>query len=192
MTSDIILVSDVQHDDSIFYMFYEMIITRSLVITPHMVTKNCLSYDNFNIYSLRNSWIYYTVLVTIFIMLYITSLAVVQSQSHVWLFATPWNVALQASLFLTIFRNLPKFMSIYSVMLSNHFRPLRLIYFITGNLYLLIPSTHFTQPSPNLPLEKLICYLYYEFFFFFCSICEWKSCKWEHMVFVFLCITYFT
>ena len=167
MTSDIILVSDVQHDDSIFYMYYEMIITRSLVITPHMVTKNCLSYDNFNIYSLRNSWIYYTVLVTIFIMLYITSLAVVQSQSHVWLFATPWNVALQASLFLTIFRNLPKFMSIYSVMLSNHFRPLRLIYFITGNLYLLIPSTHFTQPSPNLPLEKLICYLYYEFFFFF-------------------------
>ena len=128
--------------------------------------QKILSYDNFNIYSLRNSWIYYTVLVTIFIMLYITSLAV-QSQSHVQLSATPWNVALQASLFLTIFRNLPKFMSIYSVMLSNHIRPLGLIYFITGNLYLLIPSTHFTQPSPSLPLEKLICYLYYEFSFFF-------------------------
>ena len=99
-------------------------------------------------------------------MLYITSLAV-QSQSHVQLSSTPWNVALQASLFLTIFRNLPKFMSIYSVMLSNHIRPLGLIYFITGNLYLLIPSPHFTQPSPSLPLEKLICYLYYEFSFFF-------------------------
>ena len=36
-------------------MYYEMIITRSLVITPHVVTKNCLSCDNFNIYSLRNS-----------------------------------------------------------------------------------------------------------------------------------------
>ena len=165
MTSDIILVSDVQHDDSIFYMYYEMIITRSLVITPHMVTKNCLSYDNFNIYSLRNSWIYYTVLVTIFIMLYITSLAVVQSQSHVWLFATPWNVALQASLFLTIFRNLPKFMSIYSVMLSNHIRPLRLIYFITGNLYLLIPFIHFCLPPPTLATMNLFLALFVPLFF---------------------------
>ena len=109
---------------------------------------------------------YYTVLVTIVIMLYITSLAVVQLPSRVRLFATPWTVALQASLFLTIFRNLPRFMSIDWMMPSNHLRPLGLIYFITGNLYLLIPSSHFTQPSPNLPLEKLICYLYYGFFFF--------------------------
>ena len=45
---------------------------------------------------------------------------VVQSPSHVQLFATPWTAAGQASLSLTISRRLPKFMSIESVMPSNH------------------------------------------------------------------------
>ena len=45
---------------------------------------------------------------------------VVQFLSHVWLFATPWTAARQASLSLTISQSLPKFMSIESVMLSNH------------------------------------------------------------------------
>ena len=98
---------------------------------------------------------YYTVLVTIVIMLYITSLAVVQLPSRVWLFATPWTVALQASLFLTIFRNLPRFMSIDWVMPSNHLRPLGLIYFITGNLYLLIFFTY-AASSPFSPLAITI------------------------------------
>ena len=40
--------------------------------------------------------------------------------SHVYLFATPWTVAHQAPLFSTISWNLLKFMSIESVMLSNH------------------------------------------------------------------------
>ena len=44
----------------------------------------------------------------------------VQSLSHVWLFATPWIVARQASLSITNSRNLPKPMSIESVMPSNH------------------------------------------------------------------------
>ena len=44
----------------------------------------------------------------------------VQSPSHVQLFATPWTAAGQASLSLTISRRLPKFMSIESVMPSNH------------------------------------------------------------------------
>ena len=34
--------------------------------------------------------------------------------------ATPWSAAYQASLSLTITQSLPKFMSIESVMLSNH------------------------------------------------------------------------
>ena len=46
--------------------------------------------------------------------------AVVQLLSHVWLFATPWTAARQASLPLTIFRSLPKFLSAELVMLSNH------------------------------------------------------------------------
>ena len=41
---------------------------------------------------------------------------VVQSPSHVWLFATPWAAACQTSLSITIFRSLPKFMSTALVM----------------------------------------------------------------------------
>ena len=47
-------------------------------------------------------------------------LAVVQLPSHVWLFMTPWTVALEASLSLTISWSFPKFMSIASVMPSSH------------------------------------------------------------------------
>ena len=54
---------------------------------------------------------------------------VVQSSSHVWLFATPWTATRQASLSPTISQSLPKFMSIASVMPSSHlilWRPLLL------------------------------------------------------------------
>ena len=44
----------------------------------------------------------------------------VQSLSRVWLFATPWTVACQASLSITNSRSLLKPMSIDSVMPSNH------------------------------------------------------------------------
>ena len=53
----------------------------------------------------------------------------VQSLSHVWLFATPWTAAHQASLSITNSRSLLKVMSIESVMPSNHLilcRPLLL------------------------------------------------------------------
>ena len=41
--------------------------------------------------------------------------------SHVWLFATPWTAARQASLSFTISWSLPKLMSIEYVMPSSHF-----------------------------------------------------------------------
>ena len=44
----------------------------------------------------------------------------VQSQSRILLFVTPWTAACQASLSSTISRSLLKFMSIESVMPSNH------------------------------------------------------------------------
>ena len=44
----------------------------------------------------------------------------VQSLSHVRLFVTPWTAALQASLSITNTQSLLKFMSIESVMPSNH------------------------------------------------------------------------
>ena len=43
----------------------------------------------------------------------------VQSLSHVWLFATPWTAARQASLTITSSQSLPKLMSIESVMPSK-------------------------------------------------------------------------
>ena len=44
----------------------------------------------------------------------------VQSLSHVWLFATPWTAARQASLSITNSQSLLKLMSITMVMPSNH------------------------------------------------------------------------
>ena len=54
----------------------------------------------------------------------------VQSLSHVWLFATPWSAARQASLSITNSQRLLKLMSIELVMPSNHLilcRPLILL-----------------------------------------------------------------
>ena len=54
----------------------------------------------------------------------------VQSLSHVWLFATPWTTARQASLSISNSQSPPKPMSIVSVMPSNHLilhRPLLLL-----------------------------------------------------------------
>ena len=54
----------------------------------------------------------------------------VQLLSHVWLFATPWTAACQASLSMTNSQRLCKLMSIESVMPSNHItlrRPLFLL-----------------------------------------------------------------
>ena len=52
------------------------------------------------------------------------------SLSHIWLFATPWTAACQASLSITNSQSLLKFMSIESVIPSNHLilhRPLLLL-----------------------------------------------------------------
>ena len=54
---------------------------------------------------------------------FFNSFSSVQLLSHVWLFATPWTAAHQDgqhSLSITNSQILPKFMSIESVMLSNH------------------------------------------------------------------------
>ena len=56
--------------------------------------------------------------------------SLVQLLSHVWLFATPWIAAHQASLSITNSRSSPKLMSIESVMPSSHLilcRPLLLL-----------------------------------------------------------------
>ena len=55
----------------------------------------------------------------LYLTLYTFPLVVVQSLSHVWLFAHPWTVARQASLSFTISPSLLKLMSIESLMPSN-------------------------------------------------------------------------
>ena len=50
----------------------------------------------------------------------IVNIVVAHSLSHVWLFATLWTAALQASLPFTLSQSLLKLMSIESVMTSNH------------------------------------------------------------------------
>ena len=61
----------------------------------------------------------------------------VQLLSHVWLFATPWTAARQASLSITNSQSLPKLMSIESVMPSSHLilcHPLHLLPSIFPNI----------------------------------------------------------
>ena len=53
-------------------------------------------------------------------MLILPYISSVQSLSHVWLSATPWTTARQASLSITNFWSLHKLMCIESVMASNH------------------------------------------------------------------------
>ena len=57
----------------------------------------------------------------ILLLTYLVDISVQFSRSnHVWLFATPWTTALQASLSITDSQSPPKPMSIKSVMPSNH------------------------------------------------------------------------
>ena len=73
-------------------------------------------------------------------------LFVVQLLQHVCLFMTPWAAAGEASLFFTISLNLPKFMSIESVMPSNH----RIFYHPLLLLHLIFPSIRVFSNEPAL------------------------------------------
>ena len=86
------------------------------------------------------------------------TLSSVQSLSLVWLFATPWTAALQASISITDSRSPPKPMSIESVMPSNHLilcRPLLLLSSI-------FPSIRLFSNESALPIR---CPKYWSFSF---------------------------
>ena len=83
---------------------------------------------------------------------------VVQSLSHDRLFATPWTAASQASLSPTIAQSLPKFMSIESVIPSNHL--------ILCCLLLLLPSIfHNIRVFSNEPAVPIRWPKYWSFSF---------------------------
>ena len=76
-----------------------------------------------------------------------TQFSSLQLVSCVWLFATPWTGACQASLSITNSQSLPKFMSIELVMPSNHLSlcwPLLLppLIFLSISLFQLVSSSH--------------------------------------------------
>ena len=78
----------------------------------------------------------------------------VQSLSHVWLFATTWTVAHQASLPITNYWSMLKLMSIKSVMPSNHLilcHPLLLLPSIFPRIRVFFPVSHlFTSHGQNI------------------------------------------
>ena len=77
----------------------------------------------------------------------------VQSLSHVWLFATPWTAACQASLSITNSWSLLKLMSIKSMMPSNHLilcHPLLLLPSIFPSIRVFQMSQFFTSGSQSI------------------------------------------
>ena len=79
-----------------------------------------------------------------------TYFPVIQSPSHVQLFATPWTEACQDSLSFPIFRSLPKVLSTVLVMPSNHL--------ILCHPLLLLPSNF---PSITDFSESAVCIRYW-------------------------------
>ena len=82
----------------------------------------------------------------------IDAVAVIQLLSCIWLFATPWTIARQASLSFTISLSLLKLMFIESVMPSNHLilcRPLLLPSIFPASGYFLI-SQLFTSGGQSI------------------------------------------
>ena len=105
----------------------------------------------------------------------------VQSLSHVWLFATPWNAVLQASLSSTNSWSLLKIMSIESVMPSSH---LILCH------ALLLPSVFPSITVFSLDLfifARVFKHFYWSIFalqccFIFCCKARWISYTYTHSV----------
>jgi len=80
---------------------------------------NCLP-EPFSTISLNLFYAHFPFGMCLVISVWITCFSSVQSLSRVWLFATPWTAAHQASLSITNSWSLPKPMSIESVMPSSH------------------------------------------------------------------------
>ena len=81
-------------------------------------------------------WHYLMLLLLNWCLKYVSKFSSFQSLSCVWLFATPWTEAYQASLFITNSRMLLKLMSIKSVMPSSRL--------ILCHLLLLLPSIFYS------------------------------------------------
>ena len=91
-------------------------------------------------------WTYQDFQISTHEQIYLSVVVVVQWLSYMWLFATSWTAACQASLSITNCWSLPKLMSIASVMPSNHL-------ILCGPL--LLPLSIF--PSIRVFSESVLC-----------------------------------
>ena len=81
----------------------------------------------------------------------------VQLLSHVWIFATPWIAARQASLSITNSRSSPRLTSIESLMLSSHLilcRPLLLLSPIPPSIRLVRPIRKHSYGESQASVQK--------------------------------------
>jgi len=99
-----------------------------------------------------NICIYCKIIITISLFNICPHISSVQSLSHIWLFATPWTTACQASLSITNSWSLLKLMSIESVIPSNHF-----IFYLPFSCFQSFPASEsfpmnhfFTSGSQNI------------------------------------------
>ena len=96
-------------------MFVKWWLFVSLFIPPLLTEILCKEKLSFSIYlfkHLSNMCLDFSINMDLFV--------IVQSLSHVWIFATPWTAARQASPSFTISQSLLKLICIESVMPSNH------------------------------------------------------------------------
>ena len=125
----------------------------------HMVSKPCVYFPSSYKVKLLRTELCSSIL-----------LVVVQLLSRVWLFATPWTAAHQASLSVTISRSLLQFMSIESMMPTNHLvlcrrlllLPSPLILFITCKMHRQRPrnlSWHYWHWSQEAPHHEGVLYV---------------------------------
>ena len=125
----------------------------------HMVSKPCVYFPSSYKVKLLRTELCSSIL-----------LVVVQLLSRVWLFATPWTAAHQASLSVTISRSLLQFMSIESMMPTNHLvlcrrlllLPSPLILFITCKMHRQRPrnlSWHYWHWSQEAPHHEGVLYI---------------------------------
>ena len=99
----------------------------------------------------------------------------VQSHSRVWLFATPWTAAHQASLYFTVSLSLLKLMPIELMMLSNHLFPSHFSFYINIKTYgvglhvslLLLHIFNLSIPFCQITAEFLNMILHLNFICFF-------------------------
>ena len=104
----------------------------------------------------------------------------VQSLSHVWLFATPWTAAHQASLSITNSWKLLKLMSFESVMPSNHLIPVVpfsscLQSFLASGSFPV--SQFFTSGGQSIGVSQVTCIFFLTLLlFFFCYTQASSSC----------------